>query len=270
MDGTLLDASGGVHPRDRAALHALQSKGVAVSILTGRLYSGSRDVARSVNVRGPIACLDGSHIVRVSDDHSLVARSFSEAGAEGLRRLLLEDRPVVFVLALDTIAYDANGLPYLEYLKTWSRRVQYVDDVLNGTQWRLDAAPTAVVVVGREAEVRRVQQGISANPALRLQAAAFTIGRVGHRGLWGLVARRAGEDKGTAVEWMARHYGVPKGEIVAVGDWLNDIPMLRAAGRSFAMAQAPNEVLAAATDRLESDASDGGGIAEAAERAGIL
>jgi hypothetical protein len=36
------------------------------------------------------------------------------------------------------------------------------------------------------------------------------------------------------------------------------------------MAQAPNEVLAAATDRLESDASDGGGIAEAAERAGIL
>ena len=85
-----------------------------------------------------------------------------------------------------------------------------------------------------------------------------------------MVARRAGEDKGTAVEWMARHYGVPRREIVAVGDWLNDIPMLRAAGRSFAMAQAPEEVLAAATDRLQSDASHGGGIAEAAERVGIL
>jgi len=270
LDGTLLDASGNVHRRDRVALQALQEKGVAVSILTGRLYSGSRNIARSVNVRGPIACLDGSHIVRVSDDRALVSRSLSAEGAEGLRRLLLEDRPAVFALALDAIAYDANGLPYLEYLKTWSRSVQYVADVLDTAHWRASAAPTAVVVVGRESEVRRLRHGISANPVLGLQAASFAIGRAGHQGLWGLVARRAGEDKGTAVEWMAQHYGVPTSEIVAVGDWLNDIPMLRAAGRSFAMAQAPAEVLATATDRLESDASRGGGIAEAAERAGIL
>jgi HAD superfamily hydrolase (TIGR01484 family) len=243
---------------------------VAVSILTGRLYSGSRDIARSVNVWGPIACVDGSHIVRVSDDQELVSRSLSAEGAEGLRQLLLEDRPAAFVLALDAIAYDANGLPYLDYLKTWSRRVQFVGDVLDAAHWGASAAPTAAVVVGREKEVRRLRQGICASPALGLQAITFSLGRAGHGGSWGLVARRAGEDKGTAVAWMARHYGVTKSEIIAVGDWLNDIPMLRAAGRSFAMAQAPAKVLASATDRLESDASHGGGIAEAAERAGIL
>ena len=221
-------------------------------------------------MQGPIACLDGSHLVRVSDDHELVSHPFSAEGVEGLRRLLLEDRPTAFVLALDAIAYDAGGLPYLEYVKTWSRRVRCVSDVLDPSHWRASAAPTAVVLVGGESEIRRVREGISATPELGIQAVAFAVSRVGHAGRWGLVARRAGVDKGTAVEWMARHYDVPKSAVVAVGDWVNDIPMLRAAGRSFAMAQAPAEVLAAATDRLESDASQGGGIAEAAERAGIL
>jgi hypothetical protein len=51
---------------------------------------------------------------------------------------------------------------------------------------------------------------------------------------------------------------------------LNDIPMLKRAGRSFAMAQAPLEVKAAATDILKASAMTGGGLAEAALRAGLL
>ena len=88
--------------------------------------------------------------------------------------------------------------------------------------------------------------------------------------MWGMVVRAAGIDKGTAIEWIADHYGVTLRDIVAVGDWLNDVPMLRRAGRSFAMGQAPSEVRAAATDLLDADAWTGGGIAEAAERAGLL
>ena len=51
---------------------------------------------------------------------------------------------------------------------------------------------------------------------------------------------------------------------------MNDIPMFRVAGRSFAMAHAVDEVKAAASDHLRADVSTGGGIAEAAERAGLL
>ena len=259
-----------MHARDRSALQALQQKGIAISIVTGRLYSGTRDIARSLAIRGPIACLEGSHIVRVADDHPMVARPLSRRSAAGLRQLLSEDRPVVFVLALDGISYDMSGRHYLEYLKTWSRRVQLVGDVLEPEHWNAVATPTAAVVIGPELHIRGLQQCITRDSEPELQVAAFGLGPAGHQGLWGMVVRQAGADKGTAVAWMARHYGVPQNAVVAVGDWLNDIPMLRAAGRSFAMAQAPSEVLASATDRLESDALQGGGIAEAAERAGIL
>jgi hydroxymethylpyrimidine pyrophosphatase-like HAD family hydrolase len=59
-------------------------------------------------------------------------------------------------------------------------------------------------------------------------------------------------------------------DVVAVGDWLNDVPMLQRAGQSFAMAQAPAEVRAAAKFQLEADIWTGGGVAEAAERAGLI
>ena len=73
-----------------------------------------------------------------------------------------------------------------------------------------------------------------------------------------------------AVEWLAKHYGVAVADVVAVGDWLNDVPMLRRAGVSFSMAQAPAEVQAAAKFQLEADIWSGGGVAEAAERAGLI
>jgi hydroxymethylpyrimidine pyrophosphatase-like HAD family hydrolase len=85
-----------------------------------------------------------------------------------------------------------------------------------------------------------------------------------------MVARAAGATKGSALQWIAAHHGIDVREVVAVGDWLNDVPMFRVAGRSFAMAHATDEVKAAATEHLRADVTTGGGIAEAAERAGML
>jgi hydroxymethylpyrimidine pyrophosphatase-like HAD family hydrolase len=85
-----------------------------------------------------------------------------------------------------------------------------------------------------------------------------------------MVVRAARVDKGTAIDWLAAHYQITPEEIVVVGDWLNDVPMFRRAGRSFAMAQAPDDVKGAATDVLVADSKSGGGIAEAAERAGLI
>jgi len=78
--------------------------------------------------------------------------------------------------------------------------------------------------------------------------------------------RAAGGTKGTALLWIAEHYGVRVEDTVCVGDWLNDLTMFSVAGRSFAMGQAPDEVKRAATDVLEETHEAGGGIARVVER----
>ena len=69
-----------------------------------------------------------------------------------------------------------------------------------------------------------------------------------------------GSDEGST---LAAHHGYDMSEVVAVGDWLNDLAMLEAAGRSFSMGHAPDAVKEAATDQLGRD----DGVARAIELA---
>jgi hypothetical protein len=58
-----------------------------------------------------------------------------------------------------------------------------------------------------------------------------------------------GVSKWTGVSWLAEGLGIRPEEICAVGDDVNDIPMIRSAGLGVAMGNALDEVKAAA-DRV--------------------
>ena len=77
----------------------------------------------------------------------------------------------------------------------------------------------------------------------------------------GLVRRP--RTKGDALRSIARRRGLERHQLAAVGDWLNDVPMFQAVGRSFAMGQATDETARHATDRLVATEHTGGGVAEA-------
>ena len=79
----------------------------------------------------------------------------------------------------------------------------------------------------------------------------------GAAGLAELLAPTVTKDAALA-RWCAR-LGVEPRDVWAFGDMPNDLPMLRWAGRSFAVANAHPDVLAAATDRTGSN--DDGGVA---------
>ncbi len=55
-----------------------------------------------------------------------------------------------------------------------------------------------------------------------------------------------GVSKGEALRWLWGHLGIPSEEVVAVGDQLNDLEMIRYAGVGVAMAHGPGELIRAA------------------------
>lgn len=63
--------------------------------------------------------------------------------------------------------------------------------------------------------------------------------------------------KGIALEFAAQHLGITVGDIAAFGDSLNDIPMLTAAGRSVAVANAWKEVREISDEVCGSNNEDG-------------
>ena len=47
-----------------------------------------------------------------------------------------------------------------------------------------------------------------------------------------------GQNKAGAVDFLSEYYGIPKEEIAAIGDQLNDLPMIERAGGKFAVQNA--------------------------------
>jgi hydroxymethylpyrimidine pyrophosphatase-like HAD family hydrolase len=270
LDGTLIDGGGKIHERDRRAIETLLARGVRVSVCTGRMYSGTRQIARVLGLNTAVGCVDGSHIVHSSDDRELVLRSITSEGARILFDTLASVRPVSFVFADDTVLHDGAGVEFLPYISTWSERAIEVGDAIGESRTRYEASTCGVVALGSKQQIQSVAGELRQKAPDTLQSATFPIRRPPFSALWGMVVRAAGASKGTALEWIARHEGVDPAQTIAVGDWLNDIPMLCAAGRSFAMAHAPDEVKRVASDVLDADVVKGGGIEEAAQRAELL
>jgi HAD superfamily hydrolase (TIGR01484 family) len=270
LDGTLVDAAGAVHAPDREAIAALAVKGIPTTIITGRLFSGTRRIASDVGTHGAVACVDGCHLVEVASGADLLHGSIVAESAAALRDLIERHRVTTFVFANDQILYDDEGAQHLPYVRTWSLDHVRTERVTVHPHWEHARGITAVVSLGTERAIRELELDLGRALGQAVYTAAFPVRRLQKVGMWALVARAAGYSKGTALVWLARHHGVSPEEVVAVGDWFNDIPMFAAAGRSFVMAQAPEDVKQAATDRLDADSSTGGGIAEAALRAGLL
>jgi Cof subfamily protein (haloacid dehalogenase superfamily) len=264
LDGTLLDAQGKPHRSDVRALRAAARAGIHVSILTGRLYSGTRAIVEVLDLAGPVGCVDGSHLVDAGTHTTLFHHGIGGADALVLRDSLAKSGPATFLFARDAVVHDAAGDAYLRYVSTWSTDLRRAVCVTEHGLWETEGGITAVVAVGTVSQIGQAVEAIRSALPQVAQVAMFPIQK--SVGSWGMIVRAAGGTKGTALTWLAEHYGIPLEETVCVGDWLNDLTMFRVAGRSFAMGQAPDEVKSAATDVLEQTHEVGGGIATVVER----
>ncbi len=267
LDGTLLDTQGIPHDRDARAIRAAIEAGVRVTIVTGRLYSGTRAFVETLGLRGAVACADGSHLVHARDHATLLHHGMQGEAAARLRDAVARAKLATFVFARDAIGHDAMGAPFVEYVATWSRDIRVAHDAYGHELWKSEDGVTAVVALGTREQVSSAVEDLARDLPGAVLVAMFPVRRGLHVGTWAMVVRAAGTTKGTAIRWIADHEKVTLEETVCVGDWINDVPMFEVAGRSFAMGQAPDEVKAKASDVLPHTVEAGGGVAYALELA---
>lgn len=243
-----------------------------VTLCTGRMLSGTQPFAYELGLDAPLGCVDGSHVADALTGRALHCAALERTALSQLFEVLSAHEASPFAFSDELMFHDEGGDRYLDYVRSWSRRTHLVPD-LSVDSWQDGRAIPAVLALGSEERMREAERVLAKDAAHSLQSVCFESLcelDVDGRRPWALLVRAAGIDKGTAVAWMAAHYGIGVDEVVALGDWVNDIPMLRRVGLSFAMAQAPEVVQEAAHEVLRADDRSGGAILEAAERAGLL
>ncbi len=259
LDGTLLRSDHSVDPRDIAAIRELQAAGVIVTICTGRLLTGATNAARTCAIEGAIACVEGSHLVELATNTTLVHHAVPDPIARVLRDAVTAHKLAGFVFDANGIHHDHAGAPYAGYVRTWSPNLRLVEEEL---AWQTE--PIAAVAIGDPEQVAAAHEVLRGHSD-RLFSVSFAVSQC--PGKYAVLVRAAGPSKGTALKQLCAMIDCTPADAVAIGDWVNDVPMFEVAGRSFAMGGAPDHVSAKATDRLEAIAGSGGGIAEAIRRA---
>jgi hydroxymethylpyrimidine pyrophosphatase-like HAD family hydrolase len=274
LDGTLLDPNGALSPRTLAALGAAHAAGVVTVLATARRYTGAEPIARAIGTVAAVITFDGAQI-RGFPDGAILASTRLPAH-QGQRAAELMHRYGLRPIAQHS---DARGEVLIvgpqPEAPEWSRT--YLDAASLVTPSPLDAIcagrpdPVRVVAFGPAHRVRRVERVIAAHPdfapgaiGANERAVDVHVLEAGNYGAAELTVLPAGVSKGAALTEVGRRFGVPLGQVLALGDGVNDISMFRVAGLSVAMGNASKALLSVAHATTASNHEDG--AAQAIER----
>jgi len=231
LDGTLMGTDQKIRPRVAQAVAQTQAQGVIVTLATGRMFAATERFARELNITAPLICYQGGWIqaldgpvLRRNSLSTALARAAIELGeTQGWHILLYAEGKLFLKEFLHPVAfYDAllgSGVTVGEPWEAILATRDGVDKVL------YVAAPEQIPVIAPV-----LQEHFTGVAEIVRSHAMF------------IEVLPLGVDKGSALAWLAQHFGVPREEVLAAGDQENDRTMIEWAGIGVAMGNAAPSV----------------------------
>jgi 5-amino-6-(5-phospho-D-ribitylamino)uracil phosphatase len=262
IDGTLVNSRSELTPPTLAALARVRDAGIHIVLATGRRYSQAIPLVEPLGIEVPIVTASGALVKNPLDHQTLYQARFE-------RQVLLDVLAVIDrhgyepVLCADTFAddfdyyYGRAGFqsPQLnEYFALNPNRGRLWPELLSSPPWEAFCG----FVMGTLDEMLALEAALHREMPEKLQTNVLRSPR--YLGYFVEFAS-AGVTKWSAIQRLAREWEIEDAEICAVGDDINDLPMIRGAGLGVAMGNAP-PVVKVAADRI-APTHDEDGLAQA-------
>jgi 5-amino-6-(5-phospho-D-ribitylamino)uracil phosphatase len=248
VDGTLLDSQGELRPSTAAAVRRAARAGARPVLCTGRRYRRAIPISEQLGLDAPLVCNSGA-LVKDPSTHrtlwrrdlgrSLVTEILAIFRDRGEPAVSFTDRPPAESDFL--IPRHPTGRAFFDEYVDLNRPHAEIDPQwANGTS----AGPHFhVCAVGSRDEMLALEAVVHATLPLRVRT--FVQKSPKYSGTMCEILH-PDASKWSAVLHLAHQWGVDPSEICAVGDDMNDLPMISAAGFGVAMAHAPAAVREAA------------------------
>jgi Cof subfamily protein (haloacid dehalogenase superfamily) len=243
IDGTLLDSKSQLPPRNAEALLAAHRAGIEVVLVTGRRHPFAMPIAEQIPF----------DLVLITSNGAVIK---SRSGQTFLRHLLpleVARQAIEWTAAwrrYTMLAFDVEGrgqivMESLEsrtpgFASWYERNKQYVE--FQPLEAALNQDPLQVMYGGPLGPMQEIAQALDRAPFRKTFQLTKTFYESRDLGIMDLIHSSC--SKGAALaEWAARQ-GVPRNQVMAVGDNFNDLEMLEFAGLPVVMGNAVPELKA--------------------------
>ena len=257
LDGTLLDSRSAVTPRTRAALDSARARGIHVVPVTARQPIGLRAIAADAAFDGWALCSNGAYATHLTDGTMLFAEELPATTIRTLTEALRESVPGLLFASVreggETFVAQ-HGYAEIADISDHKRDPRTMggvelDQVIAEPSLKLvirhpELAPPVLFEALRSLGLTGFEATLSGAPFVEVMAEGVT--------------------KATGLARLCTHLGIDRSGVVAFGDALNDVEMLRWAGVGVAMAGAAAVVHDAADETTTSNDEDG--VARVIER----
>ena len=235
LDGTLLKDDKTISSENREAIEYFKREGGSFTFITGRMPYYAESAYRAVNPNVPFGCVNGGGVY---DGATKEYVWMCEIGEKVLSMVECVDRQLPHV-GIQVCTFEKTFfVKENETMMTFRRETGLPNYVCDYHDIR---DPLAKIIFGSddEREVERIEELLRAHP----MAEDFTLIR-SERRLFEILPK--GMHKGLALSKLIEHLGIDPQKTVAVGDYNNDVGMLRSARYGIAVANACREAMEAA------------------------
>jgi hypothetical protein len=222
LDGTLLDRDIHVNPKAAHLLRQLWKTGIHIVIATGRSWRTALKARQELGIPGPIVAHNGAYVFDPSKHPvEMYRHGIPRSRAEAMLRW-----------SFDTEAHMRFYLGYqhpvfLTRIPDDYELWQKPDDLLITPDTLIPRKPLEILLLGQEHVEQFVREYGLKGPDYEL-----TMFDHGHFLEVNICAPNVNKSEGLG--YLARQYRIPRQNVLAIGDGLNDVPMLQWAGIGIA------------------------------------
>lgn len=253
MDGTLLNSNKELTDRTKNAICSLLKKGVRFVAASGRQHFNLFEVFDKAGLCDGVSFLaengailfDGKEKIFVDSIDPNFVREVVETvrGIDGVYPLLDGVKAAYYEDCNEALSYQANH---------YFAQRQKLTDVLSCLEYDSVCKIALFDESGAENGIYKAMQKFSDRVQVLLSGPEW-VDLINY-----------GVSKGEALNFLCKRYGIKRNEVMAFGDYLNDMEMLQSCDYSFAMKNAHPKLAEVARYRAESNDDDG--VAQVLER----
>ncbi len=252
MDGTLLDDSLVLSERNRNMINELLKKGIHVVFATGRTFKAAQFYAKQLDKEIPLITYNGALVKMTISEEEILSNTIPMESAYKVIKLGQEHNIYMKIYIDDTLYVEKETPEAINFSK--EHRINY--RIAGELSKNIKKPPHMIVFKDSLNKITRLREKLKKDLNNRF---CFTLSTP-----YSLEFSAQGISKANRLIYLANKLDIASQEILAIGNSLNDLDMLKLAGIGIAMKNSDDE-LKSQWDNISEYTNNDDGVAKIIE-----